>query len=205
MAKQILDQWSELKGFFKLKGDAGDHKAKLLSIEFESKSKLLYLTFLRTILSDIYALNLAFESANADVSKLYSDLRSQLYSLSARILKPQAIAETGRPGMLKIEETEMLRRSLQDKTNQLSLDRVNFGDKFQKLVEVSQLDEQEPRNVRLKCGEFIFTLCLQFIDRLPNNLDAVNKLKYLTPHLALARVVGRPAFQQLPLELAGNN
>jgi len=62
--------------------------------------------------------------------------------------------------MLKIEEIEMLRRSLQDKTNQLPLDRVNFGDKFQKLVEVSQLDEQELRNERLKCGKFIFTLCL---------------------------------------------
>lgn len=191
-----------MQGFFKLKANAGDHKAKLLSVEFESKSNLLYLTFLRTILSDIYALNLAFESANADVSKLYSDLRSQVYSLAGRILKPQSIAETGRPGMLKIEEIEMLKRSLSDQANQLPLDRVNFGDKFQKLVEVSKLDEQELRTVRLKCGEFIFTLCRQLIDRLPNNLDAVSKLKFFTPHLALARV-GRPAFQQLPLELAG--
>lgn len=82
VASGILDQWTELQGFFRMKASENDYKALTLAGIFEDSSNLLYVTFLKSILREVHSVNLAFEQTNADITKVYSDLRVLFFSLS---------------------------------------------------------------------------------------------------------------------------
>lgn len=164
---------------------------------------MLYLVFLRTILRRVQALSKAFEQTDADVTKLYTDLRSQVLSLAGRILKPQCMAELARPGMLRNDEAKVLGEALAKPDNLLPVDRVNLGDDFAKAAVAQGVTAEELMSIRRSCGEYIFTLCKLLLDKIPTNLEAVSKLRFFAPRYALARTA-RPTFQQLPTEQAGN-
>jgi len=94
VATVILEQWNPLKTYFSTQTDfTAETVAKLLDDENK-----LYLTFVKSILQEVNTVNLAFEQTKADITLLYSDLRSMVFSLVGRVLKPSVIAEAGRPG-----------------------------------------------------------------------------------------------------------
>ena len=95
-------------------------------------------------------MNLSFEKTEADVTKLYTDLRTLVFSLAGRIVKPSAISETARPGMLRCDEIEMLKDCHKNPSNLLPLDRANFGDSFSKLLPILNLSEEDLAAVRKK-------------------------------------------------------
>jgi len=169
-----------------------------------SHSNKLYLIFLRTTLSGVQKVSSAFEQTEADVTKLYTDLRSQVLVLAGRILKPQCMAEVARPGMLRVDEIHVLKTVLADPANLLPVDRVNLGETFRKQAQTDNVPIDVLNGIRLKCGEYIFTLTKLLLDKLPSNLDAVGKLKFFMPKIALARTA-RPTFGQLPTEMAGKS
>ena len=145
----------------------------------------------------------AFEQTNADITKLYTDLRSQVLALAGRILKPQCLAQAARPGMLRCDEVRMLKAALRNGENLLPVDRVSLGDAFLKTAQADNVPAEELKTVRHKCGEYIFTLCNLLLDKLPDNLDAINKLKYLIPRVVMGPQEKRPTFKQLPTEFSG--
>ena len=202
VASGILDQWTELQGFFRMKASENDYKASTLAEIFEDPSNLLYMTFLRSILREVHSVSLAFEQTNADVTKVYSDLRSLFFSISARVLKSEAIAETSRPGVLRSVEIQMLQKLLSDACNLRPLERVNFGDAFQKVLRNLHISPEKLKIVQERCADYILCLCNQLSNRLPSNIEVIEKIKTLAPRLALERTA-RPLFEQLPLDLIG--
>jgi len=202
VASGILDQWTELQGFFRLKAFENDYKAQTLAGIFEDPSNLLYVTFLKSILREVHLVNLAFEQTNADVTKVYSDLRVLLFSLCSRILKPEAIAETSRPGVLRSNEIQMLQKILLEAYNLQPLERVNFGDAFQKVLLSLDISPEKLKTVRERCADYILCLCNQLSNRLPSNIEVIEKIKTLAPRFALERTA-RPLFEQLPLDFVG--
>lgn len=154
------------------------------------------------MLSGVQRLSKAFEQSDADVTKLYSDLRGQILVLAGRILKPGTLAQVARPGMLRSDEAKVIKAALRDKHNFLPVDRISLGDSFSKLALAEKVAPEDLGRIQLSCGQYIHTLCSLPLDKLPTNLDAVNKLRFLTPKLALSKTA-RPTFQQLPLEMAG--
>lgn len=226
-----MDQWLELSGFFALKGDGpkvrtntpskfdssifravsrsfvsatrlqGDAQAKELATLFDSSNKL-YLIALRTILSGVQKVSKAFEKTNADVTKLYADLRSQILVLAGRILKPQALAQTARPGMLRSDEAKSITESLNKREFWQPTDRISLGESFARTAHVEKVSAEDLGRIKQACGQYIFTLCNDLLGKLPSNLDSIEKLRFLTPRMALARTA-RPTFQQLPTEMAG--
>lgn len=88
-----------------------DFKVITLANFYQDNSNLLYLTFLKTTLKEVNMLNLAFEHTNADITKLYSDLRNLVFNISKRVLKERAITETYRPGVLRVDEIKMLKNA----------------------------------------------------------------------------------------------
>ncbi|KAK3914514.1 Protein ZBED8 [Frankliniella fusca] len=200
----ILEQWYELRGFFEMKGTQRDgEKALAISKLYQDSSNMLYLLFLKKTLIGVNKVNKAFESTEADVTKLYSDLRSEVLALCARILKPNCMVQLSRPGMLRSDEARYLKEALSKPENLLPADRLPLGDAFAKAAQSEKVPIDKLNSVRHKCGEYIFTLCKYLLDKLPRNLDAVSKLRYLTPRMVLAKSA-RPTFQQLPTELAGS-
>lgn len=82
VASEILDQWTELRGFFRMKASENDYKALTLAKILEDPSNLLYVVFMKSILREVHVVNLVFEQTNADITKIYSDLRILFFSLS---------------------------------------------------------------------------------------------------------------------------
>lgn len=133
---------------------------------------------------------------------MYSDLRVLFFSLSARILKSQSIAETSRPGVLRSVEIQMLKKALSEAHNLRPLEQVNFGDTFQKVLLSLHISSEKLKTVRERCADYILCLCNQLSDRLPANIEIIEKMKNLTPQSALERTA-RPSFEQLPLDFVG--
>jgi len=147
--------------------------------------------------------NLAFESADTDLAKLYTDLRSLVYTLARRILKPQAVAETTRPGILRKQEMAVLKQVLNNSENLLPVDRTDLGGKFLRLQQQLNMDTETCNRIRKKCGEYIYELLKQLIHRVPGNVDHIEKIRNFFPHLVLCPTAARPTFQQLPYDFAG--
>ncbi|KAK3924016.1 Zinc finger MYM-type protein 1 [Frankliniella fusca] len=159
-----------------------------------------YLTFIKSVLGEVHAVSLAFEHTNADVTKLYTDMRGLVYGLAGRVLKHEAIAETTRPSVLRQDEFAMFKAAFANAANLRSTDNIKFGDNFTELVKHLTIPADALNHVQAKCGNYLLTLCRQLLDRMPSNLDSITKLKFFTPRLVLARV-GRPEFHQLPLDI----
>lgn len=167
---------------------------------FKDNANLLYLTFMKTILKDVHCVNMAFQHSNADVTKLYGDLRQLTYSFATRVLKERAIAETTKPGVLRLDEVEMLKAALKTSDNLIPIGKVQLGDAFTRMALQLNIPEKSLEQVRVDCANFLLTMYNQLLDRLPPNLEVIRKLQYLSPTSALAKK-GRPSFSQLPLEL----
>ncbi|KAK3922866.1 tRNA(Ile2) 2-agmatinylcytidine synthetase TiaS [Frankliniella fusca] len=203
-AENIYDQWYELKGFFTMKASnpKGNERAVALTKLYNS-STLLYISFLKNVLMPVQKVSKAFEQTNADITKVYMELRTVAMTLAARILKPQCMAQAARPGMLRSEEAKVIENALNNSANLLPVDRIILGDAFTRTAHVEKLTPEELEPIRHKCGAYIFTLTKLLMSKLPDNLDAVSKLRFLTPRMVLAPTA-RPTFQQLPLELGVN-
>ncbi|XP_043469607.1 uncharacterized protein LOC122503212 [Leptopilina heterotoma] len=97
----------------------------------------------------------------------------------------------------------MLKNALKVTENLKPIDQVNFGETFTQLCEKIDIPHQCLKNVKINCGNYLLTLSRQLLERLPDNLGAIEKLRYLTPQLTLSKV-GRSTFHQLPLDLDPN-
>ncbi|KAK3915985.1 Zinc finger MYM-type protein 1 [Frankliniella fusca] len=201
----IVSNWIEMREFFGIAvANAKDDKARAAASHihalYKDQALYLYMLFLRNILREVQKVNLAFQHTNADVTKLHSELRKLIFSVASRILKDQAMPKVDRAGVIRMNEIRALQEAMRNSANHLPLDMANFGEAFRTAVPNCKLSEAELRTVRNTCGQYIYTLCIQLFDRLPSNIEAVEKLRFFRPNYALA-VSARPKFRQLPLDL----
>lgn len=141
-----------------------------------------------------------FEHTHTIVTKLYSDFRDSVFSVAFRVLKPQAIAERSRPGMLKFYEVEILSTAFDTASNILPIAKVNLNDSFRQMAQNLKVTENELLPVNQKCADFLLKLGQQLCQRIPSNIKEIEKIKYLTTRMTLTRDA-RPNLYQLPLEL----
>jgi len=86
---RITHQWSELKLHFALAaGEEKCHKAKILHELYCDDVNLLYLLFLKPILSDMRKLNKIFQSVRSESTKLLNELITSINSLKEKIIPP---------------------------------------------------------------------------------------------------------------------
>ncbi|KAK3929511.1 Zinc finger MYM-type protein 1, partial [Frankliniella fusca] len=201
----IVSNWIEMREFFGIavanaKDDYARAAASHIHALYKDQALYLYMLFLRNILREVQKVNLAFQHANADVTKLHSELRKLIFSVASRILKDQAMPKVDRAGVIRMNEIRALQEAMRNSANHLPLDMANFEEAFRTAVPNCKLSEAELRTVRNTCGQYIYTLCIQLFDRLPSNIEAVEKLRFFRVNYALA-VSARPKFRQLPLDL----
>lgn len=104
---------------------------------YKDDSNLLYLIFLDGILKDVTNLNLAFQKTNADITKLYTDLRMLFMSLARRIIKPCYLRrEISSYSMLHQTDIDDVQSALEKmhqdfESSLLPLESVDFGHRFE--------------------------------------------------------------------------
>lgn len=202
--KRILEQWTELKSLFSGMASSGDFTARQLNLMYQDQRNLLYLTFLKPVLHDVNEINLIFQATHADITKLYSDLRVLIFSLASRFLSQRAIKQSEYSGVLRKAEIDMLKEALSKRDSYLPYDRVDMGRNFNLMTASPHLaiPPDEILAIRERCTKFLIVLVQELLERMPNNISTVEKLRFLTPKAVMASV-GRSNFEQLPLELVG--
>lgn len=101
---------------------------------------------------------------------------------------------------------KLLKNALRFPGSHLPLSSVDFGYQFNeqanKSIENGNLSKIELESIQQRSSNFWFRLCNEMCNRSPDNLEVMEKIKYLSP-VELFYQVNRPTFSQLPTELAG--
>lgn len=88
---RILDQWEELKLHFELtKTSEHCYMADVLHAMYMDKTNYVYLTFLKSILSEVQVAVKSFEGEHTDPVKLLDNLVHLLSSVCSRVVNPMA-------------------------------------------------------------------------------------------------------------------
>ncbi|KAE8739255.1 hypothetical protein FOCC_FOCC015239 [Frankliniella occidentalis] len=95
--KAHSEQYDQLHELFKRAATAQGadrdkcHMAHTLRDLHADGSHLLYLVFLRPILREVVAMNVAFQRSSGDIFRLYSDLKTFVFTMASKVVKPEAI------------------------------------------------------------------------------------------------------------------
>ncbi|KAK3916154.1 Zinc finger MYM-type protein 1 [Frankliniella fusca] len=202
--KTHLAQYNALEALFTNAATDKCPAAVQLAALHKDGANLLYLTFLAPVLQQLTRMNLLFQSSNADLTRAFTDLRVYVFSVAGKVLKDEALRQSGQPGMLRLTELEALRNALNNKDNLRPLELVNYGDGFLTLAinmeRSGALSTAKIREVKANCANFLSTLSIQLAQRLPDCIQDMEKKRNLAPDRVLA-ARGRPSFQSLPINL----
>lgn len=211
----VLKQWNALKDFFVQLEASQTNKciiARNLGQMYRDDSNLLYLIFLDTVLKEVTDLNIAFQKANADITKLYSELRRLLLSVARRIFKPiylKPIApKTASTAMLheadiKAVNGALLKTNSEFEDSLLPLDSVDFGTKFSKYANKSTISTESLATVKLRSRAFMLKLCEELVKRFPANVAVLTNLRFFTPKTCMDQT-SNLSVECLPWDLTGN-
>uniref|UniRef100_A0A6V7J4S0 Uncharacterized protein n=1 Tax=Bracon brevicornis TaxID=1563983 RepID=A0A6V7J4S0_9HYME len=143
---------------------------------YRDDTNLLNLTLLDDILKDVFYINLAFQKVNADIAKLYAELRTLTISLARRILNQRSLKllEMNPTTMIHVADLKVIEQAL-DKINDdfgnslLSVNSLDFGSSFEKLTTELPISPDSLKAVKDRGVSFIVRLVKESTRRLPAN------------------------------------
>lgn len=163
---RILEQWDELKLLFQIaRTKEKCYSAEILYTLYKDEHNLAYLKFLSPVLFEVQTVNKAFESNSADSYKLLSSLSNLVQSISKKIINP---SYNFNPIKTKFE-------------NKYLHPKPYLGYRFEKaLKEIPSLKTEEEQILRQRCIHFLIELLKQFQQRLPKNIEILEKMSILS-------------------------
>lgn len=204
--KTHYDQYGPLTALFNKVVSENDKcpMAETLAALHNDQGNLLMLAFLKPILHQISTTNLLFQNTYADITKVYRDLRTFVFGMANRIVRPEALIQSAKPGMLRVTELEALRNTLTRQDSLKPLDLVGFGDGFRRMAanlqETGVLSRERIQIIKSDCANFLTKLCKELAARLPDSIAEIEKLRFFEPTQVLS-TKGRPLFSSLPLDI----
>ena len=201
-----VKQWVALKALFTMSANVDkankSYTARLLADMFNDDGNLFYLLFLNEILPEVTYLNIAFQKTNADITKLYSDMKILLLSLAKRFIKPVYLLDRQdnawnnvSDGMLHQHDIDIVQRALKNvrldnsvDNALLPLDLVDFGIVFKDFSLKVKVSEESLKNIKERCVMYLNRLCNEIITRIPGNLSIVSNLRYFAPNMILGNL-----------------
>jgi len=165
---RISNQWLELKTLFgiaKLKEKC--YAADILHNMFVDDRNLAYLKFLHPVLEEVQKVNKSFESNTADPSKLLNDLVNLVNSIARRFVVP-----------------DCRQNPLICNMDSYVSPNVYFGYEFNQVV--SKLSPDDQTVLKHRCVQFLKVLLKQLQQRLPKNVQILEKVSLISPKSALS-------------------
>lgn len=165
------------------------YTAEILWNMYCDENNMLYLLFLRPILSEIQSLNKAFQSEKNDHVKLLNDLTLVVQGISKKLVLPTC-------------KLDPLVVSVDDYLDPKPYLGHTFETKIGQLRKEQKMDVYTEEGIRDRCKLFLLRLFKQLEQRLPENVVILKKISLLSVDNVL-RVVKEPI---LPLlEYVGNS
>lgn len=166
---RILTQWMELKTMFGIaKQNEKCYMADTLYNMYCDTTNYAYLKFLYPILEEIQKLNKSFESNTADPSKLLSDLTNMVRSIAKRFINPQCRLNP-----------------LTSNMDSYTMNNVYFGYEFEQILQSSKYSEDSKQQLKQRCLKFLQVLLKQLQQRIPKNIDVLEKFNLISIKNAL--------------------
>lgn len=178
------------------------HSARTLNEMYKDNTNLLYFTFLKPILKEITPINLKFQSNNADITNIYGELKQLMMSIAKRFLKPHFLRNDDCQNVLSLLDIERVSNTLNNKLALLPIDCIDFGYSFSMLAEKPSVKSEQLQTIKERCAKFLFILCEELVQRLPQNTEVIQKFRFFSSLVILSAVP--PKFKYLLLELLGN-
>lgn len=155
---RILSQWDELKLHFNLSRNSENcFNAEMLLKMYSDPVNKLYLLCLRPVLNDVQRVLKAYQSENADPTKLLNDLIQLVQMLSKKVTLP-----TARVDPLTSPITDYV------------YPKSHLGYEFEKLC--ATIPPETEKIVRERCISFIVKLTHELRGRLPDNFQILRQM-----------------------------
>lgn len=169
---RIENQWLELKTHFDIAATLEScHQAKILKQLYNDKN-LLYLKFLKPLLSEVQKTNKMFESNDADPTLLFTELNILLKNLSNQIV-------------LKPDNFDELNSNLEN----FYIDTPHFNYNFENCINSKRqtIDNETEKEIRITCRNFVAKLIYQLRQRLPKNFETLKNINFFSVENSLKR------------------
>jgi len=134
---------------------------------FVDDRHLAYLKFLHQVLEEVQKVNKSFESNTADPSKLLNDLTNLVNSIARRFIVP-----------------DCRQNPLICNMHSYVSPNVYFGYEFSQVV--SKLSPDDQTVLKHRCVQFLKVLLKQLQQRLPKNVQILEKVSLISPKSALS-------------------
>eukprot|EP00795_Rhopilema_esculentum_P009772 gene9772-18305_t len=171
--KRIIDQWESLMLCFRMaaSGQEKCYTARQLSSMFQDSRNYVYLVFLEGVLKDFSRLNRLFELANADVVRLGTDLLDFYQSLLQRVVIPSKLQKVTQKDLFSYD----FRKDL------MPVSCIHFGYAFTSSAERLNILEEDMKDIKERCLEFIVKAIEEVQQRLPENATIFQALTSISP------------------------
>lgn len=169
---RILAQWDTLREVFhKAQTDKNCYTAMVLAEMFKDPTNRCYLSLLEWVLAEAHRVNKSYQAEKQDPTKLFGDLVGLVRSMAAKVSLP-----TSRYDIFTVNIEEHLDLS------------PYFGYQFETAVKGAHLSVENEKDLRLRARRFIVELFNQLRQRLPENIQQLQKASVLSVDNALKRV-----------------
>lgn len=188
--KRLLAQWEPLKLHFQMAASNCDkYYSRELAAMYSDTTNLLYLTFLKPVLSEFERINLLFQKEYADHGIIHDDLVNFTLSMLRRVLQSKYVSLE-----VNLDAEELF----------LPMDSIDFGYEFSNIMSGALASKKvvpEQTNViQNRCFNFLKKACKELLVRTSSNIDILKKIRNFSPSICLSPT--RPPFSELPLEFA---
>lgn len=177
--QRIFNQWSELKLHFQTaRVNDKCYSAELLYQNFNDDVNYAYICFLKPVLADVQRVNKIFESKNADQTKVLTDLLNLIKNLCYMIT-------------VRTPNFNFLKSSIRDNLLPKPYLGYLFENQLNDMKSRKKLDSNQECIIRNRCTEFIIKLIIELRNRLPHNIDILEKISVFSVENTL-KVIKNP-------------
>ncbi|CAN8024602.1 unnamed protein product [Ixodes persulcatus] len=171
---RIVSQWDTLKETFrKAQKDKNCYTVLVLSEMYSDPINKCYVLLLDWILAEAQWVNEAYQATNQDPTKPLEDLFALLKSMASKVSLPTSLYD-----MLSVNIDEHLDQN------------PYFGHRFETAVRDAGLSRDADKELRLRSRRFIVELFSQLRQRLPENIQHLEKASMFSVENALKMVQG---------------
>lgn len=171
---RIVDQWLELKTHFQISRNVEKcYTAETLYCMYSDDKNYAFLSFLKTVLQEVQRVNKLFECVSADPTKLIKELNQLITILTNKIVLPSH------------HQLDIFKHKIEDYVDWNCYLGFKFETIIRNLKDNKHLLQDEECALRKRVINFVIALIEELKTRLPENLDIMNKVSYLSYDVAL--------------------
>eukprot|EP00794_Sanderia_malayensis_P012318 gene12318-13588_t len=171
--RRIIDQWEPLMLCFRMaaSGEEKCYTARQLSSMFQDSRNYVYLVFLEGVLKDFSRISKLFEIADADVVRLGGDLLDFYQPMLQQVVIPSRLQKVKQKDIFNYDSDKDL----------MPVSCIHFGYAFISSAERLNILEEDIKDIKERCLEFLVKAIEEVQQRIPENATVFQAVASFSP------------------------